>query len=158
MAFSIFCLGLSQADIARRFKVRPNTVSEIAKAQDWLGKREIVSVERAKMLGADLSKEQELVRGEEIRFSKMCMAMAEDVLRRLRFKKPSVRDAKTLLDLASRLGRLGTGLPLAPLELTVQHDISATLEAALQKAYGPEAREVEAEVADLYTQPSQALP
>jgi hypothetical protein len=111
----------------------------------WQAKREIVLLERAKRVGVHASKEQEFIRAQECELARRLMGLGWEILRTIKPGKASVTDLCRVLDLASRLGRLGSGLPLTPMELTVRPDLSEEWKEALRRVYGdgPEPAKVE---------------
>ena len=150
IAFGLFLLGMTQNELAARFNVSQQSLSLIAIRQDWNSKRDAIALERVAQAGPELRKEQMTLRGEEIRMAKELIVGATRALKRLNWEKCSTGDVLKALELASKLGRLGTGLPLQPMELNVQVDLSGEMKDAIERVYGAK----QPQLAESTTQPA----
>jgi DNA-binding Lrp family transcriptional regulator len=137
--FLLFCAGHSYSELANRFKVSFQAVSEMAKREGWLDKRDAILAERALRVGVHASKEQEFIRAQECRMARQALGLLELAMRKVKVNKPKVGDIRDLAEMVSRLGRMGSGLPLNQVEVTVTHDLNEELRAALARAYPGEA-------------------
>ena len=150
VAFELFVLGVRQADIATRFNVSKPAVNQIAKRDDWKARRDAVLIERAKQVGPGMAAEQGIIRYEELRIAKELMAGAKIALRKIKWEKVGVNDLIRVMELSSKLGRLGAGLPLQPMELNVQVDLSGEMRDAIERVYGAK----QPQLAESTTQPA----
>lgn len=154
LAFMLYVVGFNETELARKMGVSQQRVSQIARSNDWQAQRDMVLQERARKVGISASQEQEFIRSQEIHFARRLMGMAEQVMQSINLSKATIADLTKLVDLASRLGRLGSGLPLQPVELSVTHDISEDVRRMLDRAYGDspaplgDAKPIEAELVE----------
>jgi hypothetical protein len=88
------------------------------------------------------SKEQEFIRAQERHLARQLMGLGRKMLRKIKVESANVSDLCRVVKLASRLGRLGSGLPLVPVEETRQLDLNESLMTAIDRAYGPEPKAV----------------
>jgi hypothetical protein len=158
LGFHLYCVGLNFAEIGHKFGISGRTVCHRADVDGWDAKREIVVLERAKRVGMAGSKEQEFVRSQECDLARKLLGLGHQMLRDMdkhwQSSKTPVADLCKVLDLASRLGRLGSGLPLMPVEIHGFFDLTENLEKSLQRAYG-----VKEEVNEpIDVSPAQELP
>jgi hypothetical protein len=152
VGFALYCFGLNYEEIGDKSGVSSRTVCHRADKDGWNEKKAVVLAGRAERLSMDVSKEQQFIRAQECRYARQLFGLAEIMIRRVKVEKPTVRDICQLMLCASRLGRLGSGLPLVPVEIHQTHDLSAELEAALTKAYSePEPKAID-------VSPAQELP
>ena len=140
LAFGLFLLGLTQQEIADQVGCSQASVSRRIADEDWPAKRDLVTTERAIRIGTKISKEQEFIRAQECQYARRLMGLAEQMLRTVSTKDATLLDLTRVLDMASRLGRLGSGLPLNQVEVTQTYDLGENLLAAIERAYGPQAK------------------
>jgi hypothetical protein len=145
LGFHLYCVGLNFAEIGHKFGVSARTVCHRADVEGWDAKREIVLLERAKRVGMAASKEQEFIRAQECDLARKLLGMGHELLRKIKIESATVSDLCRVLELASRLGRLGSGLPLMPVELHATMDLSESLQQALDRAYPPEPKPIDIE-------------
>lgn len=145
IAIGLFILGLSQNDIAQRSGISQPTISKLIVRENWESIRQKVLTERQILLTKESGKTQEFIRGVELELGRKLMGAAEQALRNLKVENPTVRDCVELVRLASEVSRLGAGMPLAPVEVNVTHNLSDELSATINKVYGslPEPDKVE---------------
>ncbi len=151
LGFALYCLGIPTDEIGTQLGISGRMIRLQAKNDDWEARAEKVNLERALRTGQKASKEQEFIRSRECAYARRLLGMAESEIRQWKPGKATLLDITRLLELASRLGRLGSGLPLMPVELTVEHDISERMQAALDKAYAEEPKTFD-------VSPAQELP
>ena len=135
VGFALYCFGLNYEEIGDKSGVSSRTVCHRADKDGWNEKKAVVLAGRAERLRMDVSKEQQFIRAQECRYARQLFGLAEIMIRRVKIEKPTVRDLCQLMLCASQLGRLGSGLPLVPVDIQQTHDLSAELEAALERAY-----------------------
>lgn len=135
LAFLMFVAGMSQDELSKRFKVSASAVCLRAQADGWESKRDAVLSDRAKFLTKDVSSEQKFIRGQECRYARQLMGLAEQAIQKLKLNKPTVGDVKDLIELASKLGRLGSGLPLNQVEISTTFDLGENLLKQIERAY-----------------------
>src|ERR1700677_4643287 len=123
LAFALYCMGIPTADIAAQIGISQRMIQHQAKIDKWEDRAEKVAIERSLRIGAKASKEQDFVRTAECSYARRLFGLAEQELRAYKTTKPSLLDITRILELASRLGRLGSGLPLYPVEIFVTHDL-----------------------------------
>lgn len=133
---ALFIIGLSQADICRQAKIDDSSLSRIIEDEGWKSIKHKVLGERALQVGKEGLRQREFIKGVELDFGRKLMGLAEQAIRNLDLKKPSVDDCCKLVRMASELSRLGAGMPLTAVEVNVTHDLSAELTAAINKVYG----------------------
>lgn len=140
IAWRLFVLGLSMADISPQVKVSTTTLEVWAKGRNWVATRDKLYAERNEKLGAKVLKEQESIRGMERDFAEKLMAAATLALKHFKPEKCKPGDLVKILDLATKLGRLSVGLPLGTtnVDVAVRHDLGDSIKAALEKVYGSE--------------------
>ena len=142
-AFALYVQGVPAVRIAQKCKVSRQTVDALVIRENWPAKRQAYEVERVKAIGANCAKSQEDIRAEEYALAKELLNKGRELLERYKIpKRINLADICRVLELGSRLGRLGTGLPLVPMELTVAHTISEDIQRMLDKAYGDQPAQV----------------
>jgi hypothetical protein len=137
LAFALYCIGMPTEDIAAQMGISQRMIQHQAKADRWEDRADKVAVERALRIDKKQSEEQKQIRSLECAYARRLFGLAEQELRAYKTTKPTLLDIGRIIDLASRLGRLGSGLPLNQVDISVTHDISERMNEALEKAYGP---------------------
>lgn len=136
--FALYCLGIPTDDIGAACGVSGQAIRQCAAKEDWETRAEKVAVARAARITKGNSTEQQFVRGVECQYARRLFGLAEQELRLYKPGKATLLDITRLLDLASRLGRLGSGLPLNQVEVTQTYDLGENLMAAIERAYAPQ--------------------
>jgi hypothetical protein len=90
-----------------------------------------------------LSNEQRQIRAIECEYGRKLFGVAETLLRELRGKPPKWSDLVRVLELASKMSRLGASLPLNQVEVTQTMDLSANLLAMAERAYNQKPEPIE---------------
>jgi hypothetical protein len=110
--------------------------------EKWSARRDLVNAERIKAVGPGIYKEQEMLRAKELEFSKQLMNVASQMLASF---KPTVNCSPDkivrMLELASKLGRMSTGLPLTSIEVQPALDLPKLLMDNIEKVYGDEPKD-----------------
>lgn len=140
LAFALYLTGLTQGEIAEQMGCSRQYVSKICVDNDWAGQREMVMRERIERVTGKISKEQEFIRAQECQYARRLMGLAEQMMRTVSTKDATLLDLTRVLDMASHLGRLGSGLPLNQVEVTQTYDLGDNLMQAIERAYGPQAK------------------
>ena len=140
LAFALFLTGMTQREIATQMGCSQQYVSKMCVDNDWVGQREMVMRERIGRVTGMVSKEQEFLRAQECQYARRLMGLAEQMLRTVSTKDATLLDLTRVLDMASRLGRLGSGLPLNQVEVTQTYDLGEHLMAAIERAYAPQVK------------------
>jgi hypothetical protein len=145
LGFLLYSVGLTQVEIGKRLDIDPSTVSRVCTTERWDDKLEVVLRERAVLLGPKASKEQEFIRTQECAVARQLLGIGHQMIREFnsdmwKLSKTPIADMVKVLELASRLGRMGSGLPLNQVEVTVTHDLNEELRAALARAYPEETK------------------
>jgi hypothetical protein len=141
--FLLYALGWTCAEIARKFKISGDAVEHACEQDDWDGKRVLYLAERAKVIGANCSKEQQFFRAEECRMARQLLGLGVEMLATMKVEGASPADVCRVLDLASRLGRLGSGLPLNQVEVSQTYDLGENLMQAIERAYSSEPKPID---------------
>jgi hypothetical protein len=139
-AFALYCLDLPTEEIGASVGVSGRQVRYVAEAEKWEERREKWQAARAERFTKNTSKEQEFIRQTECSYARRLFGMAEAEIRQWKPGKATLLDITRLLDLASRLGRLGSGLPLNQVEVSQTYDLGEHLMAAIERAYGDAAK------------------
>jgi hypothetical protein len=142
LGMALYCLGLTNDEIADACGVTHQRVSQVCALDDWPKLRAIALEQRAKKIGKTAVNEQQFIRGLECDYARRLFGVAEIILRNLNLAGATIQDLVRVLDLASRLGRLGSGLPLNQVEVTQTYDLGENLMAAIERAYGTEAKAI----------------
>ena len=148
--FALYCLGISTDEIGAQVGVSGRMIRQRAQRDGWQARADKVQTERASRVGAKASKEQEFIRAQECQYARRLMGLAEQILRTIKTADATILDLTRILDLASRLGRLGSGLPLNQVEVTQHFDLGEHLLAAIERAYStPEQKPIDVVTAEL---------
>ena len=142
-AFALYCLGLPTEEIGASVGVSGRQVRYVAEAENWEERREKWQEARTERFTKKISKEQEFIRQTECSYARRLFGMAEMEIRQWKPGKATLLDITRLLDLASRLGRLGSGLPLNQVEVSQTYDLGEHLMAAIERAYSDAAKTID---------------
>jgi hypothetical protein len=134
-AYALYCLGLPTEEIGVAVGVTGRAIRYVAQADKWEERREKWQQARAERFTKHISKEQEFIRQTECSYARRLFGMAEMEIRLWKPGKATLLDMTRLLDVASRLGRLGSGLPLNQVEVTQTYDLGENLMQAIERAY-----------------------
>ena len=153
IAFSLFCFGLSQSEIAKKLKVSEGAVAHWGAGEKWIQKRQLVLREQAEAKGGEIESLRNSHRQAEADLSRKCWAQALLALNRLDIRKPKTQDIKNLAEIASILGRRALNMPMHDaLELTVNHNhdfaesVKSAIARVLNKTEKPQSKLIEASV------------